>query len=421
LAQATCWLKTIPLTKTECAVSFTFSTKKMAAKKDEKSPFWDDAADHLIATYGSKSHADLVPASPGSHNSVIVDYEPLKLSSFRVLDVLRGTVLQDPILLIEQFFLTVLFFAVAAPVYIYFRRKSFVAAIGAQEGENMRKWLDSQEGRMREFAMIMTVLASLLLSFYTAIAVTRWWAIRCSGVGAIRAAAMELEMLVSQMVTQEPQVLKAIRRYARASLVLVFVWRRKQLSEMKHQLVNVNGLLDEQEADQLLKGNNHPCLHETIWAWQSAIVCTLHSEGKIKSPELLKTLLQHCSDGRMGVQCIHTHLAVKIPMQYVHLLGTLVKMHNVVLAVIMGSLFGAACRNGEIIICLQLAGRTLILPLLFNAILLINAELSDPFEAHESDFPCNAYSNAIEAGGASFVKAGQNVPDWMSRRMRLPA
>jgi len=393
----------------------------MSNKKTEETPFWNDAADHLVATYGTKGHAELVPESPGSHNSVIVDYEPLKLSSFRVLFVLRGTVLKDPILLLEQALITLLFLAVALPVYVNFNRKGVVESLGAKDGTSMRKWVDSQEGRMREFAMIMTVLASLLLSFYTAIAVGRWWTIRCSGVGAIRAAAMELEMLVSQMVTQDPQVLKAIRRYARASLVLVFLWRRKQLSELKHQLVNVHGLLDEQEADQLLKGNNHPCLHETIWAWQSAIVCTLHREGKIKSEPLLKTLLQHCSDGRMGVQCIHTHLVVKIPMQYVHLLGVLVKMHNFVLAVIMGSLFGAAVRNGEIIICLQLAGRTLILPLLFNAILLINAELSDPFEAHESDFPCNAYSNAIEQGGASFVKAGQNVPDWMSRRIRLPA
>merc|ERR1719377_416003 len=140
---------------------------------------------------------------------------------------------------------------------------------------------------------------------------------------------------------------------------------------------------------------NH-CLHETIWAWQSAIVCMLWQQGQIRSDQLLRTLLDRCSDGRKAVQVIHTHLAVKIPMQYVHLLGLLVKLHNLVLSVIMGALFGAAVRNGEIIICVQLFGRTLILPFLFNAILLINAELSDPFDGSESDFPGAIYQDALE-------------------------
>merc|ERR1719321_1166010 len=290
-------------------------------------------------------------------------------------------------------------------------------AVAGGGNPSMRRWLAAQEQRMRDFAMIMTVLASLLLSFYTAMAVARWWTIRSAGVGGIKKAAMELEMLISQTVTQEPQVLDAIRRYARTSLVLVFLWRRGLLKEIKQELANQR-LLTDQEAAQLLKWNH--CLHETIWGWQSAIVCMLWKEGKIHSDQLLRTLLERCSEGRKAIQCIHTHLAVKIPMQYVHLLGFLVKLHNVTLSVIMGSLFGAAVRNAEIIICCQLAGRTLILPLLFNAILLINTELSDPFDGGPTDFPCLAYSGALEKDGASFVKAGQNFPEWMAKRNPLP-
>lgn len=389
----------------------------MASKKTESTPLQD----HLATSYGLDSHATFVKSSDESISAVIVDYEPLKLSTFRVYGVLGGTVLQDWVLLIEQALITCIFIAAAAPVYILFNRASVVAYIGGG-GASMRKWLDTQEGRMREFAMIMTGLASLLLSFYTAISVGRWWVVRTVGVGGIRAAAMELQMLVSQIVTQDAHVLKAIRRYAQTSLILVFLWRqgKMQPAVLKHALVQKHGLLDEQEVDALLKDNNHPCLHETIWAWQSAIICALHQEGKIKSDKLFRALLEKCSDGRMAVQCIHTHLAVKIPMQYVHLLGLLVKMHNLILAFIMGALFGAAVRSGEIIICIQLAARTVILPLLFNAILLINAELSDPFDGHESDFPGDAYSNAIAKGGEGFVKAGQNMPNWLARRNILP-
>lgn len=345
-----------------------------------------------------------------------MDYEPLKFSSMRVFSAVYGTILQDSVLMVEQIFNTLIFIACAVPVYLYFNREMDNVNTG---GHSLRRWINSQESRMREFAMIMTVLASLLLSFYTAMAVGRWWAIRAKGVGGIKAAAMELEMLISQAVTQEPQVLDAIRRYARTSLVLVFLWRRGLLGadQAKAELIK-QGLLTDQEASQLSKWNH--CLHETIWGWQSVIVCVLWREGKIHSDQLLRTLLERCSDGRSAIQCIHTHLAVKIPMQYVQLLGFLVKMHNVILSVIMGALFGAAVRNAEIIICCQLVGRTLILPFLFNAILLINAELSDPFDGGPTDFPCLAYSNGLEKDGSSIVKASQNFPEWMAKRNPLP-
>jgi len=353
----------------------------------------------------------------GKPGSVFADYEPLKFSTMRVFTATKGTILKDYILFVEQGFITLIFIAAALPVYYYFNKE--VDSVGSG-GHSIRRWLDSQEGRMREFAMILMVLASLLLSFYTAMAVGRWWVIRAAGVGGIKSACMELEMLISQNVTQDIQVLDSIRRYARASLFLVFIWRRDQLGEMEEMITSpaAGGLLTKQEASAL-KGWNH-VLHETIWSWQSAIVCTLWQEGKIKSDQLLRTLLERCSDGRSAIQCIHTHLAVKIPMQYVHLLGFLVKMHNVILSVIMGSLFGAAVRNSEIIICVQLAGRTLILPLLFNAILLINAELADPFDGGPTDFPALAYSKALDLDGSSFVKASQNQPEWMARRNTLP-
>lgn len=264
---------------------------------------------------------------------------------------------------------------------------------------------------MRLFAKIMMMLTALLLTFYTSMAVSRWWTIRAGGVGGIKAATVELEMYICQLVTQDEEVLSAIRRYSRASLILVFLWRRKQLGELKTILADV---LTEQECDQLLKWNH--VLHETIWAWQASIVSMLYREDKIKSDQLFNFLLERCSKGREAVQLIHTHIAVKIPMQYVHLLGFLVKLHNLVLAIIMGLLFGAAVKDGEIIVCVMLFGRTLILPLLFNAILLINAELSDPFDGSETDFPCAAYEQALDKDSKAFVAANTHLPDWMAQR-----
>lgn len=337
----------------------------------------------------------------------VIDYEPLKFSSFSVFTAHAATIFENPILGVEQLFITLIFVVAATPSFIMFNHK---AAENRHGAITVNAWLDSQEDKMRQFAMIMTTLAAFLLTFYTAIAVGRWWTIRCEGVGGIKKAAVELELYICQFVTQDEQVLSAIRRYARASLILIVLWRRGQVGAAKEQLVE-RGILLEEEVDLLLKWNH--CLHETIWAWQGAIVSMLFREGKIKSEPLLCFLLERVSQGRTAVQCIHTHLAVRVPLPYVHLLGFLVKLHNTVLAIIMGILFGAAVRDGRTIICVQLFGRTLLLPFLFNAILLINAELSDPFDGGVAAFPCSKYEKALEADGKNMVAATEHEPEWM--------
>jgi len=401
----------------------------MPPKKNaqESTPLTAGVWDHINKAYGMQtSHV----TNYDRRSDVVTDYEPLKFSSFRVFSSFWGTIFQNHVLIIEQVLITGFFAMAAAPVYIYFNREGATQAlVGAKEGVNMREWVDSQEVRMRQFAMVMTVLASLLLSFYTAMAVGRWWVIRSAGVGGIKAATMDISLMVSQLAlpgnNQEPSldyVLDSIRRYSRASLFLVFMWRRKRLGPKvgKEQSLRacredlVPDFLTEDEVQKLCEWNH--CLHETIWAWQTAIIALLHQQGRIKSPVLLCQLLDKCAEGRAAVQCIHTHIAVKIPMQYVHLLGLLVKSHNIVLAIIMGCLFGASLRSKEYFICGQLFLRTLILPLLFNAILLINAELSDPFDGHSTDFPRFAYTDALKNDGEAYVKAGKNMPDWLARR-----
>lgn len=377
----------------------------------EKKPLLSKIKDRWGEAYSMKTcHATLEEGKTGLK---VVDYEPAKLSTFRTFFAVSGTVWEDPVLATEQFLLSLIFFMCAAPVYYAFHHE------GADGGKlSVNHWLDAQEGKMRAFTTIMTTLAAFLLSFYTSITVGRWWTIRTAGVGAIKAAAMELEMFVHQLVTEDEEVLSAIRRYARASLALVFLWRRGETANLKSELVG-RGILFEEEADQLLSWNHN--LHESIWAWVAAIISMLNDEGKIKGPPFLCLLLNKVSDGRTGVQVIATHLAVKVPMQYVHLLGLMVKIHNVVVAVLMGILFGAAVRDGQVIICCQLFGRTLVLPFLFNAILLINAELSDPFDGGTADFPGLKYDTAIENDAKAKISAAEAVPKFIAeRRTRKP-
>merc|ERR1719443_190009 len=124
----------------------------------------------------------------------LVDYEPLKLSSFRVCCAGRGTIVQNPVLWTEQVLLILFFFAMAAPIFIFFKTE-------IQEGEgSVRRFVREQENKMRIFAGIMTGLVIFLLSFYTSITVARWWTMRTGGVGGIKAATVDLELLLCQAV-----------------------------------------------------------------------------------------------------------------------------------------------------------------------------------------------------------------------------
>lgn len=387
-------------------------TIRIAQQATEHTPF-AETIDTLNQGYGLESHAIFAHdnTKPDGEVLMVTDYHPLKLSTFRVFFATSGTILSDPILFFEQILLTLLFFLCAFPIYMTF---SMDLAANRHGDVSVRRWLSTQEDKMRQFAMIMTGLAAFLLSFYTATSVARWWTMRTAGCGGIKAATVNLEWLLYQNVTQDPEILNAVRRYGRASMFLIFIWRQSGLSNLKEMLLNQK-VLTEKEIEKLEKVTNG-AKHETIWAWQGGIVTMLYNEGKIKSDQLFNTLIQQCTEGRAAVQCVHTHLAVRVPMQYVHVLGLLVKMHNFVLAVIMGALFGVAVRNAQLIVCVQTFARTLILPFLFNAILLINANLADPFSGDDTDFPGAVYQSALEKDCKGFIDATDNFPEWMKER-----
>jgi len=376
--------------------------------------YFEETLEHVHRAYSMDNYGTWVTSYDGKMQ-VLTDYDPFKLSSSRVLSVLKGTVFTDIVLLIEQVFITLVFFSVAM-IPIGYNNLHIYLGLHKEDrlNESFKHFVIAQEEKMRAFAMIMSGLAAFLLSFYTSLLVGRWWVIRSQGIGGIKAATVDLELLISQNCTRDEQVLGAVRRYGRASLMLIFLWRRKELDCLREVMVKRRGVLSEDEADQLLEIKH--CWHETIWAWKSEIVATLYKEKKISSDNLFCLLLEKCLSGRAAAQCVHTHLAVKIQMQYVHLLGFLVKAHNFILAVIMGSFYGIAYVDGSYIICAQTFGRTLILPFLFNAILLINARLSDPFDGHSTSFPAGIYEQNLQKDCDGIVKAGETLPLWLKEK-----
>jgi len=382
----------------------------------EKQMITDEKTPLLLKMKATLAEAYSLEDAVVWEEGIVVDYQPFKLSTLRVFFAWRGTVIHDMVLFFELFVLTIVFLLVALPLYVIMAKDMGLVS----EADRIRLYntLTEQEAPMRKFSLIMTGLAAFLLSMYTSLMIGRWWAIRTGGVGAMKTAASELTIMVSQFVTQEPHVLSAISRYARASMRLIFIWRRGDMNNddrLREELVD-SGILTDDELDLLVSESWNHNLPESIWTWQVSIIRTLYQDGNIKSDELLVLLLEKCSVGRGGVQCICTHLVTKVPMQYVHLLGFLVKLHNIILAVLMGVLFSTAVVNQNVIVCLQLYARSILLPFLFNGLLVINAELSDPFDGGSADFPLFKYDKSFEIGCAALIETGAKLPPWLKSR-----
>jgi len=366
----------------------------------------------LQEAYTMGDHCSLEYSSKGKHRTV-TEYRTLPLSTMRVFTAHTGSVFEDGILFMEQAILTAIFLILAL-------LGTLVYHLSDQYGWGLNHAIKGQEASIRAFAAMMTTLAVFMVTFYLAKIVDRWWTIRTKGIGAMKGATMELSLFLSQLVTQDEQILTAVRRYARASLQLIYLWRHNKLKnkeEMHDQLCKQPGApLTEEEVEKLIEtGTNLP---EAVWTWNVSIIKLLHDQGAIKSDQLFNYLLEQCAAARTGIQCISTHITVQMPLPYTHLLTLMVKIHNVVLAVLLGILFGYAAEDGQPIVCIQLFGRTILMPVLFNSILLIAAQLHDPFAGGMCSFPAHKYSAAFERDGKSFIQAGKHMPPWLLQKMK---
>lgn len=329
----------------------------------------------------------------------VVDYDAGKLATMRVFVAMSGSVFTHTVLWVEQCVIVAMFFIAAA--FLFGFEMHFKARGGV-----LRERLTAAVSDITGFVGMMSGLAAFLLGFYTSLSVSRWWRLRTAGVGSIWSASSQLSLYVSQFVTKDPAILQAIRRYARASLFIIFMRFRGGLKDLS-KLSEV-GILTDEEVIELGKWNNN--LAESIWTWNLNIVAGLHKRGLIKSEFILNILIERCNLGRGGAATIGAQLGTPIPMQYVHILGFLVKLHNVILAIFMGLIFGSSLSDSRFFFSLTTALRVFFVPLLYNSLLIINEELVNPFGNELLDFSAQKYDNGIEGDGKSYVDAGDHIP-----------
>jgi predicted membrane chloride channel (bestrophin family) len=329
-------------------------------------------------------------------------YDVQKLTTMRVLLVWTGTVFESPLLWIEMAVIAVIFFSTFS-ILMHYRWHGFKDFVG-------------RDSDVRAFISMFSTLIGLLLSFYTSLNISRWWDMRTKGVEGICQGCSKLTILLSQGVSRDPDVLSGVKRYALASLMFFFLKdldRKDQLDRLVDR-----GVLWPDEAEKLNRVEDAMSFPEACWVWLANVVTQCNQAGLVKGPPHYCALMAAVDEGRDGAATLKTYLDTPIPMGYVHLLGLMVKLHNVILAFLMAlvSVKHAGNADGPDAVSTGRAMfRCFFMPLLYNAILIINDELTDPFGGDISDFPCALLCRRLKWDAESFVTMGEqeNLPTWI--------
>merc|ERR1719343_583817 len=115
----------------------------------------------------------------------------------------------------------------------------------------------------------------------------------------------------------------------------------------------------------------------------------------IKSEEQLVFLMERVSIGRGGAALVGAQLGTPIPVSYVQFIGFLVKVHNIGVALLSGLVLSHLIREKKWLFCFTEAVRVFFPTLMYNAILLINEEIMNPFSGDISDFPMKKFDETM--------------------------
>jgi len=338
------------------------------------------------------------------------NYDIESVITWRVFTFIDGTILQSRVLWMETLMMGLAYWSVVLIMY-EIRWKNFSEFVGS-------------ESSIRAFIAMFSTLIGLLLSFYTALNLGRWWQMRM-GVQNIQEASKKLTVMISQGVTQDDVLLSTIHRYARASLFLIFAAAKVDENHQEHPLQRAvtHGFLTQEEADKLGRCNPHQTFvqAETLWVWLGNAVTSLQNQGLTKGAPHYCALMNAVEMGRNGVAEIESFLETPIPLGYVHLLCLMVKLHNgiVTLLMAMATVMLAGGEKGfqPVGVC-RVAFRAFFMPFLYNAILILNAEVVDPFGADAADFKFSQYDVNMLMSNRSFCKAAENLPDCLAQDVK---
>merc|ERR1711964_633488 len=244
---------------------------------------------------------------------------------------------------------------------------------------------------------------------------------------------------------QDRTIRRTIKRYCRAAVSMIF--HRYGQEHFSWDDLNLRGTLTSKEIAILKEQGSYP---EAIWAWIGAYLTDIY-KAKLLPEVVYQTCLENVAKGRGGAGLIGAQMGCQLPLTYVHAVNWMVKFTNVVCALSQGyslsmhifwpntltegakeitGTFGDADGSNVALTfaakgpemdetiwwmkhtwwVISSLGSVIIMTTLYNAMLIVAQQLSNPFNQDRLSFPGLYYEKGVEEDSTFFHNMVLNKP-----------
>jgi len=294
--------------------------------------------------------------------------------------------------------------------------------------------------KLQKLSTFLNVFVGLMLGFFLTSAMTRWYACVnsfCELLDAVRTMQMNLTALG---VKQEH--CDRVTRYGVLSAWLLLLTLNEQASSHKEvsaqQLQATNAriwqqleksrphLFEPNEKSRLLHQKDSFAL---LWTWVASWIGRMSQDGEIPpmaSPTYGK-LLNNVQWAYNSIRDTRGVLLIKNPLVFIHTLGVLVHVNNILNAICFGTVLGTSItatigpgyelveRKTRAKIYVRLVMQLLVSmlgPILYLAIFSVSVCVNQPFLYEEAKIPALRFLKSAELDLAGAAHIGANPPGW---------
>merc|ERR1711964_128996 len=244
---------------------------------------------------------------------------------------------------------------------------------------------------------------------------------------------------------QDKTIRETIKRYCHASVATIF--HRYGQKHFKWNDINLRGTLTSKEIAILKKQGSYP---EAIWSWIGSYLADIYKAGLLPCV-VYQNCLDQVSKGRGGAGLIGAQMGCQLPLTYVHAVNFMIKFNNVIMTVAQGySLAMNIFHRNTLSTTKELTGNVtsdeatytfdqvkiggvptpdepvwgykylswiisslasvIIMTTLYNAMLVVAASLSNPFQQDRLSFPGLWYEKGVDEDARFFHNMALNKP-----------
>jgi predicted membrane chloride channel (bestrophin family) len=305
--------------------------------------------------------------------------------------------------------------------------------------------------KFTQVSKFLNVVCGLLLGFFMASSMNRWYA-SVNAFLELFDAIRNLQMQFTALGVGEEQT-NLCMRYAFASAWLLFGCLLLETKRGSQDDRDKMWLAISQKTAPLGRGcekSSMPLLTDSeitflrtmrdppgiMFMWIAALIGNLAQEGWIPAmpTPTYGRIMNLCQDGHAGIRGVRESISVQAPLNYTHMLATLVHLNNLLNAITLGIVAGLSIgtvlvAHGVHIYPAQRSHDTMLRnsekdlqnlvvtifyctlgPILYQAMLVIAMQIAQPFKSEDDRAPLHRLLHQLEVDMVSGRTANMNVP-----------